>query len=71
MGVEKLIIKSTIKLIYENREALTPELLGAVSKYKECVTLAMSDLPTIEIKLSATENKLDFLINFLREFYKF
>jgi hypothetical protein len=70
-GVNRLIIKSNAKIVLENKEWLTKELVNAVANNSDYVTLGVTDMPVVEIKARKDTEILEELTNFVRLFANF
>lgn len=71
MGVNKLVVKNTIKICFENRDRLSREIIDAISVPENCANLQMSQEPVIELNVQKGVNKLDFLMNFIGQIKNF
>lgn len=65
IGATKVIIRKSCKIILEDRDRLTKNIVLACEAYPDNVSLDLSVSPTIEIKGVAEDDVLDFLVAFL------
>ena len=69
--VTKVVIKSTSKIVFEGKDALTKEIIDVINENSSNVNLSISDLPVVEIKIGKQDEILTYLLNFIAMFVKF
>lgn len=65
IGASRVIIKKVSKIILENRDRISENIVLACQGYEDNVSLDLSGAPTIEIKKVGENEMLDFLVAFL------
>lgn len=70
-GVERVILKSVVKIIFDSRESLNGKIIDAINSRGDNAALNISEKPIVELKISNTNNILKETIEFISYFDTF
>lgn len=70
-GVERVILKNVVKIIFDSRESLNGKIIDAIQSFGENASLNISEKPIIELKIPSGHDILADTLTFISHFDNF
>lgn len=70
-GVERVILRNTIKICFDSRESLNARVIDAINSYGDSATLDIAQKPIIEVKVGTGVGVLEEALKFISKFDQF